>query len=186
MADSTPAFRAILLSASSVKASRNNSALSYHHLSIGPSAGARVMESMSVACRAKSSSSAISVRAHLHHGSRSTCHPNLPRPPPIPHDGSDGFPGRRCAADLLRSDGDEGRCHGVGRRGSYMPKSLSCMSTHLYNIDARALTRYSTGLAEFGCLGRKGRLHLPWEICACRVSAAMAAHALLAGSFYAM
>ena len=158
----------------------------FHDLSIGSAVGARV-DSMSAACRAKSASSySISVMrafaAWFKKLAFRTCHAC----PPIPHDGSDGFPGRRCAADLLRSDGDEGRCHGVGRRGSYMHKSLSCMSTHLYNIDARALTRYSTGLAEFGCLGRKGRLRLPWEICACRVSIAMAAHALLAGSFYAM
>ena len=56
VADSTPAFRAILLRVSSVKASRKSSALFFHDLSIGSTVGAR-MDSMSAACRAKSASS---------------------------------------------------------------------------------------------------------------------------------
>ena len=71
VADSTPVFRAMRLSASSVKASRNNSFLVFLSPRIGSSCG-RVMDSRSAACHAKSSSCAISVRVHLHPGSRSS------------------------------------------------------------------------------------------------------------------
>ena len=60
------------------------------------------------------------------------------------------------------------------------------MFTHVWiALDVRILAP-TTDLKNPRCLGRDRGLRLPWEICACRVSAALAAHALLAGSFYAI
>ena len=67
----------------------------------------------------------------------------------------------------------------------YTPKSLPHTFTHVCMDSIRMRASYSAGLTEPRCVGRDRGVRESRKARACRLGAALAAHALLAGSFYA-
>ena len=67
----------------------------------------------------------------------------------------------------------------------YTPKSLPRTFTHVCMDSIRMRASYSAGLTEPRCVGRDRGVRESRKARACRLGAALAAHALLAGSFYA-